>query len=65
MELRLLNEWTGRPVFELTPFIPSLQRSVALGGPLTKIQRALEAEGIIFIEDGTISTEGGPGVGLR
>ena len=37
----------------------------ALGGTLTKIQKALEAEGITFIDDGSISTEGGPGVRLK
>lgn len=37
----------------------------ALGGTLTKIQKALEAEGIMFIDDGSISTEGGVGVRLK
>jgi len=35
------------------------------GDTLEKIQKALQGAGIVFIEDGATSTEGGPGVRLK
>lgn len=37
----------------------------AYGETLAKLQRALEAEGIVFIDPGAPSSDGGPGVRLR